>query len=246
MSEIYNQGGIRLSQLNTEVRDKVKKFDTGNDGSLSIEEAVQGLVALQKQSNNYKRLLYMIIPVLLLTLGGVLGCNILSIYLTKELKVLSSTNNSPILTDLSGKVVQTATYSNTGTFLDLLRSGSLEQLYSTTNIRMDGLNLPVQAVFISGVSNTTTSVTISTAYVWFKIVSDGSYDLGYNSWVDPNTDKIGLISYHVLSTNLQQLQQHIVDNTQSDSGMQISITSSSKAGGMGLGGFTCVRRGVCV
>jgi hypothetical protein len=242
MSESYNQGGIRLSQLNTEVRDKVKKFDTGNDGSLSIEEAVQGLVALQKQSNNYKRLLYMIVPILVLTLGAVLGCNILSIYLTKDLKVQGQT---PVLSDIRGNVVQTATYSLTGTFLDLLQSGSLEQLYSTINIRMDGLNLPVQSVFVEGIGNSTTSVTMSTPFVWFKIVSDGSYDLGYNSWVNPNTDKLGQISYHVLSTNLQLLQQNIVAQQQSDV-MFISVTSSVKAGGMGLGGFSCVKRNICL
>ena len=32
------------------------QFDTTNDGELSLEEAIQGLVALQKQSNNYKKM----------------------------------------------------------------------------------------------------------------------------------------------------------------------------------------------
>ena len=75
---------VRLSTLNPQVREKLVKFDTGNDGELTIEEAIQGLVALQKQSNNYKRMLYFIVPLMTIMLACVLGVNILAIQLTKD------------------------------------------------------------------------------------------------------------------------------------------------------------------
>lgn len=37
-------------------------------GEFTIEEAIQGLVALQKQSNNYKRMLYFIVPLMTIIL----------------------------------------------------------------------------------------------------------------------------------------------------------------------------------
>ncbi len=55
---------VRLDSLNPQVRERVEKFDTGNDGELDINEAMQGLIALQKQSNNYKKMIWMLIPIL--------------------------------------------------------------------------------------------------------------------------------------------------------------------------------------
>ena len=80
------RSGVRLSTLNPQVREKLVKFDTANDGELSIEEAIQGLVTLQKQSNNYKRMLYLIVPLMMIMLACVLGVNILAIQLTKDLQ----------------------------------------------------------------------------------------------------------------------------------------------------------------
>ena len=46
---------VRLDTLNPQVRERVEKFDIGNDGELDINEAMQGLITLQKQSNTIKR-----------------------------------------------------------------------------------------------------------------------------------------------------------------------------------------------
>jgi hypothetical protein len=77
--------GIRLSVLNPQVRERVEKFDTGNDGELDINEAMQGLIALQKQSNNYKKMIWLLIPVLCMVLAGSFGTTILAINLTKDI-----------------------------------------------------------------------------------------------------------------------------------------------------------------
>ena len=74
---------VRLSVLNPQVRERVEKFDTGNDGELDINEAMQGLIALQKQSNNYKKMIWMLIPILSLMIAATFGTTILAINLTK-------------------------------------------------------------------------------------------------------------------------------------------------------------------
>ena len=76
---------VRLSVLNPALRERVEKFDTGNDGELDINEAIQGLITLQKQSNNYKKMIWLLIPVLCLVLAGSFGTTILAINLTKEI-----------------------------------------------------------------------------------------------------------------------------------------------------------------
>ena len=95
--------GIRLSVLNPALRERVEKFDTGNDGELDIKEAMQGLITLQKQSNNYKKMIWLLIPVLCLVLAGSFGTTILAINLTKDIHqnsgvLTSKMDNTPIRT----------------------------------------------------------------------------------------------------------------------------------------------------
>jgi hypothetical protein len=85
--------GIRLSVLSPEISKKLNKFNTSSDGSLTLEEAIQGLIALQKQSNNYKRILYLIIPLLLITIASIFGVTLLAIKMTKETQI-DSLNSS--------------------------------------------------------------------------------------------------------------------------------------------------------
>jgi hypothetical protein len=98
-----SKNSIRLSMLNPSVKERVQKFDVGNDGALDIEEAMQGLITLQKQSNNYKKMLWFLIPVLCLVLLGSFGTTLLALNLTKEVKqdsglLVSSKTNIPIRT----------------------------------------------------------------------------------------------------------------------------------------------------
>ena len=61
---------IELSSLNPVVKERIQKFDTKNDGTLDIDEAMEGLVTLQKKSNRYKKMLWFLIPVICLFLLG--------------------------------------------------------------------------------------------------------------------------------------------------------------------------------
>ena len=97
---------VRLSVLNPQVRERVEKFDTGNDGELDINEAMQGLIALQKQSNNYKKMIWMLIPILSLMIAATFGTTILAINLTKDIKSSTIEGNIPVLKTYSGHDVE--------------------------------------------------------------------------------------------------------------------------------------------
>ena len=253
---------IRLSQLNPDVREKVRKFDTLNDGELSLDEAIQGLIAIQKQSNNYKRMVYILIPTLIFTLAAVLGLNILSIYLTKDMKVttdFSRETNNPVLIDNQGKTVQTQPIEIRSDFISILSNYDVSALYSITNLEMDGLNVPVQGIFVSGLENTTTTVMISTPYVWFSVDSDGKFNIDYHLWVNPN-DTFAQIVFHSISTNLQNLinsvfnpitkiqgdlknSNHITFKPkQQEKEVKVIIKSDVKPTPRGIGGFGCGKR----
>jgi len=92
---------VRLSVLNPQLAKKLQKFDTSNDGSIELSEAIQALVTLQKQSNNYKKMLYLIIPLCILILASVFGVTILALKMMKDTGV---SNGS--LVDMSGNVLK--------------------------------------------------------------------------------------------------------------------------------------------
>jgi uncharacterized membrane protein SpoIIM required for sporulation len=103
MNSENKRQGVRLSVLNPQVRERVEKFDIGNDGELDINEAMQGLITLQKQSNNYKKMIWMLIPVLTLMVAATFGTTILAINLTKDINqndgiLTSKADNTPIRT----------------------------------------------------------------------------------------------------------------------------------------------------
>ena len=77
---------IQLEDLNVDIRNKLAKFNTSNSGKLTTEELLQAAITLQKQSNNYKRMLYLMIPVMLFMIASIFGITILAINLTKDLK----------------------------------------------------------------------------------------------------------------------------------------------------------------
>jgi hypothetical protein len=93
---------IQLEQLNVDLRQKLGKFDTSNDGTLSNKELVQAVVTLQKQSDNYKKTLWVLVPIILFTLAAVFATTILAIKLTKD---TYSSNGQ--LVDNNGNVLET-------------------------------------------------------------------------------------------------------------------------------------------
>jgi hypothetical protein len=176
------KSSIRLSTLNPQVREKLVKFDTANDGELSLEEAIQGLVTLQKQSNNYKRMLYLLVPLMTVMLACVLGVNILAIQLTKDLSS-STTSGNPVLTNVEGKVLSTVSYSETMGLLNWLNNYE----YSLPDhIEINGLSLNVNSMYLVEEEFNITRLYVNTQMVNFYLGSDGTYDIDFNNGYSNN------------------------------------------------------------
>ena len=195
---------VRLSTLNPQVREKLVKFDTGNDGELTIEEAIQGLVALQKQSNNYKRMLYFIVPLMTIMLACVLGVNILAIQLTKDLRTSTMTGNS-VLTNTHGKVLATSTYSNSVDLLDWLMYYDVSNM---EHIQIDDFSTKVNSLYLEEQTNITRFY-INTNMLYFYIGSDGTYDIDFNEGY--NTNRFALKAINVVEQELKNIQKRIID-----------------------------------
>lgn len=102
-SQNENETVIQLEDLNVDLRSKFAKFDVNNDGKLTNENLVQGIITLQKQSDTYKKTLWFFaLPLFLVLLGCILGVSIGAIKLTKD----SFVKNSELI-DSSGKTVVT-------------------------------------------------------------------------------------------------------------------------------------------
>ena len=173
---------IRLSTLNPQVREKLVKFDTANDGELSLEEAIQGLVTLQKQSNNYKRMLYLLVPLMTVMLACVLGVNILAIQLTKDLSTSTTTGN-PVLTNKQGNVVSTSSYSYSKGLTDWLLYGEYDMLET---INFDTLNLKVDSMYLEKEDTGVNTLYISTPVLWFSLSSNSTYNIEKVSGLYPS------------------------------------------------------------
>ena len=194
---------VRLSTLNPQVREKLVKFDTGNDGELTIEEAIQGLVTLQKQSNNYKRMLYFIVPLMTIMLACVLGVNILAIQLTKDLRTSTMTGNS-VLTNTHGKVLATSTYSNSVDLLDWLMYYDVSNM---EHIQIDDFSTKVNSLYLEEQTNITRFY-INTNMLYFYIGSDGTYDIDFNEGY--NTNRFALKAINVVEQELKNIQERII------------------------------------
>lgn len=253
------KSSIRLSQLNPQLKDRLTKFDTGNDGELSIEEALQGLVTLQKQSNNYKKMLYLIIPIIILTLGSMLGVNILAINLTKDLQSQqSSITSNPVLVDRNNKAIQVEVVDNNYDFISFLSVASIDDLNKLNQIQfnsqIDTLNLAITSLYLENLQNDTTTIIISTPYVWFSLTSDGNYNINYNSWISSN-DSFNQKIYHIVSEGLNRMstsliQSKLVNNNldkimikqKDDKKVKITIQKDFHPTTRGIGGFGCGKR----
>jgi hypothetical protein len=252
-SNSETNSSIRLSQLNPELKDRLTKFDTGNDGALSIEEALQGLVALQKQSNNYKKMVYLLIPILILLLVSMLGINILANNLTKDIQSSNNSNNFvPILSNKNGDIVNVNTYSENIDFLYFLSNFDAESLSSISSLSFDRLILPINGIIIDGIKNATTKISISTAHIWFSLDSDGNTSIDYVSTVNGFNQQV----YHIVSENLNRISNDIL--LQKTSNLQTVIKSRDnrdttikivraevKPQTRGIGGFKCGRVSNC-
>ncbi len=221
LNEERPKSGVRLSTLNPQVREKLIKFDTANDGELSLEEAIQGLVTLQKQSNNYKRMLYILIPLMTVMLACVLGVNILAIQLTKDLEASTTTGN-PVLTNKAGNVLATSTYTKTEGMLDWLIYGSYDNI---DTINIDTLSLKVDSMYLQK-EETVNTLYFSTPVLWFSLSSNGTYKIeqvsgGYRELV-----------YNLVENELKNIQGELLSpgskNMKFPSFLSLFTVSTSK------------------
>jgi hypothetical protein len=184
---------IRLSVLNPTVRERVQKFDVGNDGALSIEEAIQGLVTLQKQSNNYKKMIWFLIPIICLVLAGTFGTAILANNLTKEIN-----QNGGILTS---KVDNTPIRTVQAVSKDLMYSSFFSQdYYQITNLHYGNMNLKVNNILQVNTEDDNKSVYVNTDMLYFGLNQTGNYFINYNSGFENNP--IAQFMYQTINSSL--------------------------------------------
>ena len=146
---------IQLEDLNVDIRNKLAKFNTSNSGKLTTEELLQAAITLQKQSNNYKRMLYLMIPVMLFMIASMFGTTILAINLTKDLKINS---NGLLVGTINNEVISTSTAVNYTSLQDWLTSDNPNALKEIHALEFPNMILPVQHVYVNSENSTTTIV----------------------------------------------------------------------------------------
>ena len=151
-----NNKSVRLSSFNVDVRSKLAKFDTDNQGELNINDLTHAVITLQKQSNNYKRLLYIILPIMLVMIASIFGTTILAINLTKDIKTNSA---GSLVNAISGQVVSTSQAIDYRIFNEWLNSGDTNALREIHALELENMILPVQSVFVNTKTNETTIIT---------------------------------------------------------------------------------------
>lgn len=146
---------IDLENLNVDIRNKLAKFNTSNSGKLTNEELLQAVITLQKQSNNYKRLIYMMIPVMIFMIASIFGTTILAINLTKDLKINS---NGLLVGTNNNEVISTSVAVNYSSLHDWLSSENTNALKEIHALEFRNMILPVQHVYVNSLNSTTTFV----------------------------------------------------------------------------------------
>ena len=202
--------GIRLSVLNPALRERVEKFDTGNDGELDINEAVQGLITLQKQSNNYKKMIWLLIPVLCLVLAGSFGTTILAINLTKDVH-----QNSGVLTS---KMDNTPIRTVSAVSKDMMFSSIFSEDYNQiSKLHFGSTTLNVNEMYQVSLSDGTKTVYVNSDMLYFGLSQNGSYVVNYNQGFETNI--IAQFMYQTVNSSLSEYSM-IVDYYRSVLGVQ--------------------------
>jgi len=169
-----SQGSISLTSLNDEVQKKVKKFNTTNDGELTLEQAVQGLITLQKQSNNYKKMVWFLIPVLIGLIAATFGTTMLAFKINQQTQVSGSS-----LVSMDGSTVRTAqAHATDGNLFDITFSADFENIdYLQSNhfkVRVDSI------IQVLNAQQEIEKVLVSTRMFTMTLYRDGSVDVTAN------------------------------------------------------------------
>jgi hypothetical protein len=179
MNSENKKQSVRLSTLNQQVRERVEKFDTGNDGELDINEAMQGLIALQKQSNNYKKMIWMLIPILSLMIAATFGTTILAINLTKDIN-----QNDGILTS---KVDNTPIRTVEATSKNLMFSSLFSNDYNMiTKLHFGSVTLNVIDIYQYTQQDNTKTVYVNSDMLLLGLNQTGSFIINYNRGYESN------------------------------------------------------------
>ena len=204
---------VRLSVLNPALRERVEKFDTGNDGELDINEAIQGLITLQKQSNNYKKMIWLLIPVLCMVLAGSFGTTILAINLTKEIN-----QNSGILTsNMDNTPIRTVSAVSKDLMFSSMFSSDYNQI---TKLHFGSTTLNVNEMYQVTLSDDTKTVYVNSDMLYFGLNQTGSYLINYNQGFESNP--IAQLMYQTVNNSLSQYSM-IVDYYRSVLGFQPTL-----------------------
>ena len=175
-----SKNSIELSSLNPAVKERVEKFDTKNDGILDIDEAMEGLVTLQKKSNRYKRMLWFLIPAICLFLLGTFGSTMLALNLTKEVKstnglLTSSKSFIPIRTTIAESVDNMYSY---------MFSSDCNHI---TKLHLRNKEIDVTSVYHDyNVYSNKRTVYMNTDLVNFSFNETGEYKINYNVGAESN------------------------------------------------------------
>ena len=208
-----NKSSIRLSVLNPQVRERVEKFDTENDGELDITEAMQGLIALQKQSNNYKKMIWLLIPVLCMVLAGSFGTTILAINLTKDIN-----QNSGLLTS---KIDDTPIRTVSAVSKDLMFSSIFSEDYNQiTKLHFGNIALNVNEIYQVKLQDNTKTVYVNSDMLYFGLNQNGSYVINYNQGFE--TNPIAQFMYQTVNNSLSEYSM-VVDYYLSAFGVQPTL-----------------------
>ena len=198
-----SSNSISIDSLNPEISKKVSKFNTSNDGELTLEQAIQGLVTLQKQSNNYKKMIWMLIPVLMGLIAATFGTTMLAFKLNQQTQLSGST-----LTDMNGNTVKVATQYFTesqDSFANFMLS---KDALHIQHIITDHFNLNVWSVIQSRQENSETadSAVILTPFCSILVDSTiaGSSELSVQVYPNPGFENstlpqmfIGLMGWDI-------------------------------------------------
>ena len=205
-----NKSSIRLSVLNPQVRERVEKFDTGNDGELDINEAMQGLIALQKQSNNYKKMIWLLIPVLSLMIGATFGTTILAINLTKDIN-----QNQGILTS---KVDNTPIRTVEATSEDLMYSSLFSNDYNKIyKLHFGTVTLNVNDIYQYIEQDKSKTVYVNSDMIFLGLNQTGSFMIQYNQGYE--TNPMAQKMYQIINDSFSEVS-NVIDYYRTTYGVQ--------------------------
>jgi hypothetical protein len=213
MNSENSKQSLRLSVLNPQVRERVQKFDTGNDGELDINEAIQGLIALQKQSNNYKKMIWLLIPILSLMIAATFGTTILAINLTKEIN-----QNDGILTS---KLDNTPIRTVEATSKDLMFSSLFSSDYNKiSKLHFGSVTLNVNGIYQYPEQDNSKTVFVNSDMIFLGVNQNGSFMINYNQGFEHNP--MAQMTYQTINNSFSEVSM-VMDYYRSTYGVQPSF-----------------------